>query len=128
MTITWRLFLFSGLISLINGILNITSLLEARTDGLNVWGYILLFWGITAIMSALNQFKNNAIIKVVAAAGILLNGSLGIYTFLFPGNGEAGGMDSSSVLYALASFVAALCCMIIIGKRLEDTSSKSVIK
>ncbi|KZE69450.1 hypothetical protein AWM68_04075 [Fictibacillus phosphorivorans] len=128
MTITWRLLLFSGLISLIIGIVNVTSLLEVRSDGLNVWGYILLFWGIAAIMSALNQFKYNALIKVLAAAGILLNGSQGIYSFLFPGNVGAGEMNSSSVLYALASFVAALCCMMIIGKRIEDTPSKSVSK
>ncbi|MDM5316877.1 hypothetical protein QUF49_12795 [Fictibacillus sp. b24] len=128
MSLTWRLLLFSGLISLFIGILNITSLLEEKSKGLNVWGYLLLFWGIAALMIGLNRFKYTWIIKFLAALGILLHGSQGIYSLLFPGNPDANGMNVGSAYYGIASFAAASCCIIIIGKRLENPPSKSVSK
>lgn len=128
MSLMWRLLLFSGLISLLIGILNVTSLLETKSKGLNVWGYLMLFWGIVAIMSALNRFNYTWINKVLAALGILLHGSLAIFWLLFPEGPEAKGMDGASVLYALASFTAAFCCTLILGKRIENTPAKSISK
>lgn len=128
MTRTWRLLLFSGLISLLIGIINVTSLLDTKLKGLNIWGYLLLFWGIAAIMSALNRLSYTWINKVLAALGILLHGSLTIYWLLFPEGPETKGLNGASVLYALASFAAAFCCIIIIGQRIEITPSKSISK
>lgn len=125
---TWRLLLFSGLISVFAGIIYITSLLESKSAGLNVWGFFLLFWGIVAIMSALNRFSILWINKGLAVLGILLHGTLFFYWILFPDGTETKGAGGTVAFYATASFTAAFCCIVILGNKVKQTASKSISK
>lgn len=125
---TWRLLLFSGLISVFAGIIYITSLLGSKSEGLDVWGFFLLFWGIVAIMSALNRFSIQWINKGLAVLGILLHGTLFFYWILFPDGTETKGAGGTVAFYAAASFTAAFCCIVILGNKVKHTASKSISK
>ncbi|MBY6036419.1 hypothetical protein KUV80_07130 [Fictibacillus nanhaiensis] len=120
----WRILFLSGIISVFTGILYITSVIEAESSGLNVWGYFLLFWGIFVIMTVFNRLYKSWIIKGLASIGILLHGSLAFFWLLFPGIIETKEAGSITILYASASIMVTFFSMYIIGKKVRNNPSK----
>lgn len=117
MTAAWRMLLLSGLISVFTGIFFITDLLKTKSAaGMGVWGYFLLFWGITAVMISFKRLPFFWLMKVLAAAGILLHGSLFLYWLLFPeGLGQELGIGHS--FYGMTAGLSAFICILIIGTK-----------
>ncbi|MBN3554905.1 hypothetical protein JYA63_11550 [Fictibacillus nanhaiensis] len=128
MPILYRLFLLSGLISILVGILQITSLLETKVDGLSVWGYFLLLWGIVAFLCALNRFKITWINYIIATVGAVIHGAVVMYSLLFPFEAETKGMQIISFLYPFMSFFSVCCCTVILGLKSDKTHSKTISK
>lgn len=127
MPIVYRLFFLSGLISMFVGILQITSLVET-TDGLNVWGYFLLLWGIAAFLCALNRFNIGWINKLLAVVGILIHGTVVMYGLLFPVDAETKGVQVIIILSPLFSFISVCCCGLIVGQKSDKTHSNTLSK
>ncbi|MQR96838.1 hypothetical protein [Fictibacillus phosphorivorans] len=125
MPIQYRLFLLSGLISILVGILQITSLLETKADGLSFWGYFLLIWGIVAFLCALNRFKIGWINNLIATMGAVIHGAVVMYSLLFPFETVTKGM---SYLYPIMSFISVCCCAVILGLKSDKTHSKMISK
>jgi uncharacterized membrane protein HdeD (DUF308 family) len=123
MMAVWRMLLFAGLISIFSGILYVTSLLETVSDGMNIWGYFLLFWGIFLMVTALNQIAIPWIIKGLAVIGIFLNGSLALYWLLFPVAHKTNG--NITLVYILSSIIVTLICLFILGTKVSKTPSES---
>ncbi|ANX11966.1 hypothetical protein ABE41_008095 [Fictibacillus arsenicus] len=117
MKAAWRMLLFSGLISVFTGIFFVTDLLKTKSAaGMGVWGYFLLFWGIAAVMISFKRLPFFWLMKVLAAAGIFLHGSLVLYWLLFPeGLGQELGKGNS--FYGITSGLSAVFCIFIIGKK-----------
>ncbi len=128
MPIIYQSFLLSGILSILVGIVQITSLVEMKADGLNVLGYPLLLWGIFAFLCALNRFAIVWIHKLLAAAGALLHGTVVMYSLLFPFDAEVKGMHFISFLLPLMSFVSVCCCGFILGQKRYKTHSKTISK
>lgn len=124
----WRMFLFSGLISVFIGILYITSMLETKVSGLNLWGYFLLFWGISVTLISFNRLALQWLIKVLTAIGIMLHGSLALYWLLFPGGPENHTSGNTYNFYAVCSILVAVFCMFILGTKVGKSSSKQHCK
>jgi peptidoglycan/LPS O-acetylase OafA/YrhL len=125
---TWRLFLFSGLLSVFVGILHVTSLSDAKSKGMNLWGFLLMFWGILAIMNALKRFNIQWMNKLLAALGIMLHGTLVLYWLLFPEGSETKSIGAEIIFCMAGSFISAVCCIAIIGHKEKNTSSKAISK
>jgi hypothetical protein len=117
MKAAWRMLLLSGLISVFTGIFFVTDLLKTKSAaGMGVWGYFLLFWGIAAVMLSFKRLPFFWLMKVLAAAGIFLHGSLFLYWLLFPeGLGQELGKGNS--FYGITSGLSAVFCIFIIGKK-----------
>ncbi|MGA4720581.1 hypothetical protein [Fictibacillus nanhaiensis] len=128
MPILYRLFLLSGLLSILVGIVHITSLVETKEDGLNVLGYPLLLWGIVAFLCALNRFAIVWIHKLLAAVGALLHGTVVLYSLLFPFDAQIKGMQFVSFLLPLMSFISVCCCGLILGQKRDKIHSKTISK
>ncbi|MED1862927.1 hypothetical protein P4V41_05630 [Fictibacillus nanhaiensis] len=128
MPIIYRLFLLSGLLSILVGIVQITSLVRTKADGLNVWGYLLLLWGIVAFLCAINRYTIRWIHKLLAAVGALLHGTVVMYSLLFPLGDETKGMQFISFLYPIMSIISVCCCGFILGQKRNKAYSKTISK
>ncbi|MET3729064.1 putative membrane protein [Fictibacillus halophilus] len=128
MPIIYRLFLLSGFISIFVGITKITSLVETKAVGLNIWGYFLLLWGIAAFLCALNRFNIRWINKLLAAMGVLIHGTIVMFSLLFPLEAETKAMDVINFLYPLMSFISVCCCAFILGQKSYKSHSKTFSK
>ncbi|WNB90698.1 hypothetical protein [Bacillus sp. NEB1478] len=111
----WRLFSFSGLLSVFIGIMYITSPLLFKTKGFNTWGYLLLFWGIAVILLSINRLSLPALLKGIAAIGILLHGSVSFYWLLFPNSPETSALDHSVILFLIPEVLITVFCLYILG-------------
>jgi len=128
MPIIYRSFLLSGLLSILVGIVQITSLVETKAEGLNVLGYPLLLWGIVAFLCALNRFAVVWIHRLLASVGALLHGTVVMYSLLFPFDAEVKGMQFISFLIPIMSFISVCFCGFIIGQKRYKTHSKTASK
>jgi hypothetical protein len=68
-----RLFLLSGLLSVMIGIFYITTLLDGMLKGLQLWGFFILFWGIAVTWVSLKQLHILMLMKSLAANCLLLH-------------------------------------------------------
>jgi uncharacterized membrane protein HdeD (DUF308 family) len=120
----WRLFLFSGALSVLIGIFYVTSLIETESEGLHTWGFFLLFWGIAATMVSFQRINVNSLIKGLAAIGIFLHGSVSIYWILFPNVSETDQSFNAIFLFAFPEVLIALICLYILGINAEKKYDK----
>jgi hypothetical protein len=119
-----RLFLLSGLLSVMIGIFYITTLLDGMLKGLQLWGFFILFWGIAVTWVSLKQLHILMLMKSLAAIGIFLHGSVSVYWILFPNLSAGGHASSLSILFAAPQLMISILCIYILGIKVEKKYDK----
>jgi uncharacterized membrane protein HdeD (DUF308 family) len=112
-----RLFLLSGMVSVLLGILYITSMLVQGSGGLHTWGYLLLLWGMIITVLSLNKMERRTFEIGLSVIGIMLHGSLAFYWILFPEGFEKPSSDGEFILFAFPSILVTIVCAAILGRK-----------